>query len=437
MRAYYLALVVGCLAACADEPTIDGIFTKAEWAKIQTLSPLPEPPADPTNAYADNPAAAMLGQQLFFEPSMSGPIVVGNDGTNGGLGAVNDTGKVSCASCHAPATWFSDRRSMPNAVTLGVNWGSRNTTSLVNVAFHSTWTHWDGGLDTQYGPVLAPTENPNEMASSRLAVAHMLWNKYKDEYNAIFTPALPAALDPAAPDAARFPPAGKPGDPAWEMMAPADQQIVDRIFVNYGKAVAAYMRQLRSVDAPFDKYVAGDKTAISTSAKRGLELFIGKAACTGCHDGPAFTDNKFHNTGLNQAGGANHIPTADDGRFDGVAQVLAFEFNSSSMYSDDTTTGRLSGLAQDATQRSAFLTPILRNCDQTGPYMHAGELATLDDVVEFYNRGGDPSGFTGTLDPKMRKLGLTAQEKADLVEFVKTLTGGEVDPALTADTHVP
>ena len=443
MRSLWMALLVGCLVGCTSEPLVDGLFTKAEWTKVQTFSPLPDPPPDTTNAYADNAAAATLGQALFFEPSASGPLAVGNDGTNGGLGMAGQAGKVSCASCHGPASQFADQRSNPNLVTLGADWGSRNTSTLVNVAFHTPWTHWDGGLDTQYAAVLKPTEAGVEENSSRLAIAHMLWTKYKDQYNAVFDPDLPAALDPAAPDASRFPPTGKPkaspSDPdgAWEAMAPADQQIIDRIFVNYGKAIAAYMRKLDSGDAPFDQYVAGDTSAISTSAKRGLLLFIGKAACAECHEGPAFTDNKFHNTGLDQRGGMNHVPATDEGRYDGVAAVMAWEFNSSSIYSDDTSTNRLAGLAQNDAERSAFLTPILRNCAGTGPYMHAGELATLQDVIDFYNKGGDPSGFTGTLDPKMKKLDLSDQEKADLVEFLKTLTGADVDPALTMDTHVP
>lgn len=443
MRLVWLALLAACLFGCTDEPLVDGIFTKAEWTKVQTFSPLPDPPPDTTNAYADNAAAATLGQALFFESSASGPLAVGTDTTPGALGTVGQAGQVSCASCHSPAAAFADQRSMPNQVTLGADWGSRNTSSLLNVAFHTSWTHWDGGLDTQYAAVLKPTEASVEENSSRLAIAHMLWNKYKAQYNAVFDPDLPAELDPASPGAARFPPTGKPkasaADPdgAWEMMMPADQQTIDRIFVNYGKAIAAYMRELKSGDAPFDQYVAGDTSAISTSAKRGLLLFITKAACAECHVGPAFTDNLFHNTGLDQRGGMNHVPATDEGRYDGVPAVMAWEFNSSSMYSDDTSTNRLSGLVQDASERSAFLTPILRNCAQTAPYMHGGQLATLQDVVDFYNRDGDPSGFSGTIDPKMAKLELSTQEKADLVEFLKTLTGSAVDPSLTMDTHVP
>ncbi|MCK6589187.1 MAG: cytochrome-c peroxidase, partial [Polyangiaceae bacterium] len=90
---------VGCGSSDAD--LVDGVFTSEEWVKVQTLSPLPErPPPDTTNKYADDPKAAVLGQQFFFEKGYSGPLFVGDDGTNGGLGAVDEEGKIACASCH-------------------------------------------------------------------------------------------------------------------------------------------------------------------------------------------------------------------------------------------------------------------------------------------------------------------------------------------------
>lgn len=434
-----LALIALCVG-CGDEgpELIDGVFTMAEYEKLALHSPLGEPPPDPTNKYADNAAAATLGQQLFYETAHSGALKVASD-----LGQVGETGKISCATCHNPDAWLADQRSDPNHVALGAGWGIRNAMSLINAAYQGPFQHWDGRFDTSFGPAIGPAENPNSQGSTRLAIAHMLWNKYKDEYNAVFDPDLDPALDPQAGDASRFPPSGKPkanaADPdgPWETdMTDGDRQIVNRIFINWAKAVAAYVRKLRSSEAPFDRYMAGDETAISTAAKRGAKLFVGKAACADCHSGPAFTDNKFHNTALKQAG-LPMVPETDNGRFNAVMPLLGHGFNSNSAYSDDSNTGRLDGLAPDESQRGAFLTPMLRNCTTTGPFMHAGQLATLEDVIEFYDRGGDPDGFAGTRDEKIKKLNLTAQEKKDLLEFLLTLDGPMLDATLLANTAKP
>jgi cytochrome c peroxidase len=440
MRAIVAMLTLSIACGGDDGPElVDGVFTMPEWEKLSLHAPLGEPPPDPTNAYADNAAAATLGQKLFFEKSHSGPLKVADDGTNGGLGQVGETGKVSCASCHNTGTWFTDQRS--NVVALGADWGTRNAMSLVNAAYQTPFMHWDGRFDTSFGPMIGPGENPRSQNSTRLAIAHMLWNKYRDEYNAVFDPDLDPALDPGHIDAARFPATGKPkamatdADGAWEMMTPEDRAIVNRIFINWAKAIAAYVRKLRSNEAPFDRYMGGDTMAINAAAKRGAKLFIGKAACAECHSGPAFTDNLFHNTGVAQAG--DHVPATDDGRYAAVMPLLGHGFNSSSAFSDNATTGRLDGLVVDESQRGAFLTPMLRNCSTTGPFMHAGQAATLQDVIELYNRGGDEAGFSGTKDEKIVPLNLTMSEKQDLVEFLKTLDGPDLDPALRADTATP
>ena len=346
---HYLGLLVLCVACSDDAPNlIDGVFTMPEWEKLSLHSPMPEPPADPTNAYADNPAAATLGQKLFFESSHSGALKIADDGTNGGLGQLGETGKVSCASCHNPTGWLSDKRSNPNTVALGADWGIRNAMSVVNAAYQTPFQHWDGRFDTAFGPAIGPAENPKSQNSTRLTIAHMLWTKYRDEYNAVFDPDLNPSLDPAAGDASRFPASGKPKamatdpDGAWEGMTPDDRTIVNRIFINWGKAIASHVRRLRSAESAFDRYMAGEETAISSAAKRGAKLFIGKAACADCHEGPMFTDNKFHNTGISQTG--ERVPATDEGRFAAITPLLNHAFNSSGAYSDDTTTGRLDGL---------------------------------------------------------------------------------------------
>lgn len=153
-------------------------------------------------------------------------------------------------------------------------------------------------------------------------------------------------------------------------------------------ALASYLRTLRSGDAPIDRYRAGDTTALSATARLGFALFIGKAGCSTCHVGPLFTDGDFHNTGV----------AWRDGRFD-----------------DDGRAG-VTGLAED---RGRFKTPSLRNVGITAPYMHNGSKRSLADVIEFYDAGGQANPG---LDPFVRPLYLTTDEKAALIEFLGSLT---------------
>jgi cytochrome c peroxidase len=445
-KAIGLIFVVACsdphsgpVDASVDAPNADaapvGPLTAADMAKLAMQSPLPAVPADPTNAYADNAAAARLGQMLWFDKSYAGAIAAAaaDTGTNGGVGATGDVGKVSCASCHAAGSEsLDDRRSQPGKVSVGTAVGTRNALGAVNTSFY-TWTNWAGRFDSQWALPTAVAEGGATMNSTRLTIAHVLHAKYRAEYNAIFPAALDPDLDPTAAGAARFPASGKPGQAAWDTgVAMADKDIINRIYANYAKALAAYMRKLVSRNAPFDRFMAGDKTAMSLAAQRGAKLFLDKG-CAGCHSGPNFSDDGFHALVAPDANPAS----PDLGRFNDVAALLgaANIFNVNGVYSDSTTTGKLTGLAQDPAQRGQFRTKSLRNIAQSAPYMHSGQLATLEDVIEFYNQGGGDPGSSGIVkDPKMVPLDLTAGDKADLVEFMKTLTGDPIPVGLLVDT---
>src|SRR5262249_9820349 len=141
-------------------PPIPELFSHEEWAAIKTLSPLPTLPVDTTNKYRDSPAAALLGQKLFFEPRLSGPIQAGTP-KEGQLGAIGESGKIACRNCHMPESkWLFDRRSnnggaIPNATALGSQWMTRNASSVVNTVFyvHRTGAHWrenDGFSDSEW-----------------------------------------------------------------------------------------------------------------------------------------------------------------------------------------------------------------------------------------------------------------------------------------------
>lgn len=166
-----------------------------------------------------------------------------------------------------------------------------------------------------------------------------------------------------------------------------------------GKAIAAFERTIVSTDSRFDAYCRGDKSALNDSEKRGLILFFGKASCTQCHSGPNFSDNKYHNLGGHHTGA-----TKDEGRY---------------------------AISKDEKERGAFKTATCRSVTLTGPYMHDGRLATLEDVVDYYNVGGGKDPNKSEL---VQPLHLTDKEKADLVAFLKSLTGSV--PGVTALTAV-
>ncbi len=442
-------LIVGSLIAvggCSGGSSNDG-FTPEEWAKIQTHSPLPALPPDTTNMYADNAAAATLGQRLFFDTAFSGPVLQADDGTgNGALGAVGDRGKIACASCHE-APWMFDTRAHPNNVGLGAQFMQRNVTSVLNASYYK-WKETDGVRTATWNDGLTDPEDQTSMHGSRGLIAHVIYKKYKSDYEAIFGQ-LDPRLDPNHPNAAQLPVDAVPRtspvleDPTldmqwyanWDSMSPADQKMINRIFANFGKAIQAYLRKMSSQNSPFDKYVAGDHSQLSASAKRGLKLFIGKGGCEGCHTGPIFSDNQFHNIGIVELG--PHVNPMEQGRFDGLGGAIGDEFSVDSEYSDDRNTHMLDGLMPQDSDRGKWRTKGLREVAMTPPYEHTGQLATLEDVINFDNRGGDPSGFTGTKDPLFVPLNLTPTEVADLVEFLKSLTGDPPPAALTQNTAAP
>ena len=418
-----------CDCGASGEPSIGEGGTGGEagastphWVvdpQLKALSPLPALPVDPTNKYADDSSAASLGQQLFFDKRYSGALTVASD-----LGNVNDTGKVACASCHSGGA-MSDGRA-PFTVTVGTGTHKRNAPALVNSSFYE-WTNWGGRFAAQWELPLAVAENAVTMASTRLKLAHFIYDNYKAAYEGVFG-ALPVALDASASDAARFPATGKPGDGSFDGMTADDKDAVNLIIVNYGKAIQAYLRKLLSRNAPFDQYVASGGGNLSESAIRGSLLFVGKAKCNQCHSGPFFSDNEFHNLG--------GLGT-DDGRFSDAGALKGSALNIDGKFSDKTDTGRLANLTNpmtDATTHLAFRTASLREVKDTAPYMHAGQLATLEDVVAFYNAGGGEVPSTApagtTKDPLLTPLGLSAAEQVDLVEFLKTLSGEPVPSAL-------
>lgn len=408
VRICCLALVAMLLWRCSPQPVV--FFSDAERKQLENLL-YTEPPTDSSNAYVGNADAQRLGQWLFFETSLS------------------PAGDVACATCHIPQLAFTDGRPLSKAAQMG----ERHTPTVINSA-HQRWFFWDGRRDSLWSQAVEPFEDPKEFASSRIAILRAFAKHAKALalYERVF------GTFPDLSDALRFPPQAKanssdPQDPAqlaWSQMATEDQYLVNRAFVNLGKALAAYQSQLNSSDSRFDRFAKGllgqedgDVQALNASEQRGLKLFIGDANCKLCHFGPNFSDGEFHNTGVPRRDG--QIPK-DPGRYDGLEVVANHPFNSASRYSDapeGTRTQIIRGLIRDANQWGQMKTPTLREVSRTAPYMHRGQLDSLAEVVHFYNTL-DRQVFAGHhREPFLQPLGLNDAQVADLVAFLKALDG--------------
>lgn len=389
-------------------------WTESEVSTLRSLwiGSLPPLPQDPSNAYADTPEAAVFGQKLFFDTRFS------------------SNGEVACATCHLPELMFTD--GLPLAQGVGTT--ARKTMTIIGSAY-SPWLFWDGRKDSQWAQALGPLESAVEHGGTRTQYAHVTDEFYREEYESIF------GVLPDFSDRKRYPDQTGPVDEpyaraAWEAMTPEDRDAVTQVYVNLGKAVAAYERLLVPGKSRFDQYVQalleGDKQAMKTVLTNdevaGLRLFIGEAQCIKCHNGSLFTNNDFHNTGVPSVKG---LPT-DDGRASGVQKALTDEFNCLSKWSDasENDCAELRFVTTTGEQlHGAFKPSTLRNVAETGPYMHAGQYATLAEVLQHYNH--PPVGPIG--HSELEPLGLTANQLAQLEAFLRSLSGPlNISPELLA-----
>jgi len=317
------AVLLG-VGACSANKMDD--FNSEDWQRVMLIAPMSTPmPANPFDTREDEDALARFGQRIFWDkrgaeaitvdgPSGKGPYTMLDasgqpvlDPTTGKPVTVpGETGKVSCGTCHGSTYLVDPRTSYP--ISHGRNWLTHNTPTMANLGYFSSIL-WTGRFDSlrEHGAGALGG------AMTTLAAIHFIYKYHRDEYNALFpnTP-LDPALDPAAPDAARFPATGnakaaatvngKPvmsADGPFEKMTLADQAAVNTFRGNMGMVFEAHPRKLMTAGSPFELYVNNmDSSQMSASAKRGLHLFIGKASCIDCHNGPALTDNQFHNVGV-------------------------------------------------------------------------------------------------------------------------------------------
>jgi cytochrome c peroxidase len=365
-------LMLGYAAARTPGAGSAEAITEAMDLALEALEPLPP---DPSNRWADDPRAADLGHRLFFDARLS------------------SNGRVSCAACHDPRKDFQDDM----ALARGVGTTDRRTMPIAATAY-SPFLFWDGRKDSQWAQALGPLESPVEHGGNRAQYARVIAEHYRADYEQIFG---------RVPDL-------------------TERDGITQVFVNIGKAIAAYERRIQYGLSRFDRFVAAwkergvpPKDVLSRDEVAGLALFVGKANCTQCHNGPLLTNNEFHNTGVPKR---SALPE-DRGRITAVAAVKADEFNCRSRWSD-AKPGECAELeflapASEPLER-AFKVPSLRNVAERAPYMHAGQFATLAEVLDHYNRA--PAAPTG--HSELKPLGLRDTELRQLEAFLRSLSGG-------------
>ena len=262
-------------------------------------------------------------------------------------------GSTSCSVCHQAEHRFTITERFAKGI--GDQPTERNPAALINRAYGQSF-FWDGRAATLEAQALEPIQNPKEMDLTLPELERRL--KQHAEYPRLFRQAF--GREPNREDV--------------------------------GRALAGFVRSLLSGDSAYDRYLFGDESALSESAKRGLKLFQRKANCSTCHAGPNLTDERFHNTGVAWRDGG----LQDVGRF---------------------------AVTKQEQDRGAFKTPTLRDVALTAPYMHDGSIPTLEKVIERYSNGGIKNPH---LDEEIRPLNLNADEQRDLLAFLESLTGRDV-----------
>jgi cytochrome c peroxidase len=327
----------------------------------------------PPEVPADNPPTTekvSLGRTLYFDTRIS------TDGT------------VACATCHDPRSGFADPRRKATSGGVGGALGTRNAPTVLNAAFLAT-QFWDGRAATLEEQAVQPLINPIEHGFRDFpAVVTKL--KSLADYGPLFQAAFGSA---------------------------------DISIERVGQAIATFERTLLSLDAPIDRFLAGDAKAISESAKRGWGLYNGKARCNTCHGRvdviPLFTDDLFHNIGV----GVTRIDFAAVSRKAAAAIESGASVDELALSNAEASELGRFLVTREPKDLGAFKTPGLRNMTLTAPYMHDGSEATLRDVIEFYDRGGNNNPY---LDGGIRPLGLSDQEKSDLVALLETFTSTDL-----------
>ena len=368
-----------CLLCDIATPVSAIEFTAEETRRI--LRHGPWPPAarhDPSNRVSGKSAAIAFGRALFFEPRLS------------------LSGAVSCATCHPPARAWTD--GLPRS--RGHRTVDRNAPSLVNLRFNR-WFGWDGGQDSLWAQSLRPLLDRREMGVGPDGTARLVRSDRQ---------------------------LGCGYRRAFGVATAADDT---RIFVDVGKALAAFLETQVTGRTPFDDFrdaLARDDAAgqsrISAAARRGLRLFVGRGNCTFCHFGPAFTNGEFADAGVPHFVEPGRV---DTGRHGGIRKLRRSPYTLLGRFNDDeerSTAAKTRHVRLRQSNFGEFRVPGLRNVALTAPYMHDGSLETLADVAHHYSSLDEERLHAGG-ERILRRLGLSVRERADLVAFLETLTERE------------
>ena len=366
------------------------------------IGSLPATPPGNTNAVADNPDAARLGQKIFFDTRFSA------------------NGQIACSHCHNPDMYFTDGLE----VARGIESVTRNAPTIVGASYN-TWFFHDGRADSLWSQALGPLEHPFEHGGNRSQYAHIVYadTSLRALYEKLF------GKMPDLSDQKRFPVnagpvANKASKKAWGKMSADDQKAITLVFVNIAKAIAAYERKLKPAASKFDNYIqaafdkdnAKMKSLLSDEELAGLRVFMSKGNCIICHNGPMLTDNIFHNI----ATPPRNVQRYDFGRSKGVHRVKKSTFNCLGEYNDakEKNCDELKYLVVHKEETmGAFKTPSLRNVAKTAPYMHGGQYKTLSDVLKHYAE--PPPTKLGLSD--LLPVELNDAELAQLEAFLRTL----------------
>lgn len=353
-----------------------GVRAEEKFPPLAALGPPPINLDNPQSVDKDgfprkDDPKVLLGKMLYFDPRLSGDV------------------SISCADCHNPTMGWTEGQALCRGYPGTVHW--RNCQTVLNSAYYSKlfWGGSSTSLESQApsaakGAVAGNGED--DMMEERLAQIPEYIKRFKEAFGA----ELPQISD------------------AW-------------------KAIAAFERTITQVDTPFDRYMKGDKSALSEKARKGLELFRGKASCIQCHNGPFITDEKYYNLG---------VPENSEFEEDPLRQIT-FRFEQyakgvpENIYRTTKTDLGLYYRMKRKEDMGKFRTPTLRYLVYTPPYMHNGVFFTLEEVMDFYNKGGgeDPIkkqyGFS-TKTKRLKPLNLTEGEKEALIAFLESLSGKEI-----------
>ncbi len=382
-------LVVSLLAVAGPagaQPSLS--WSEEEVRAIGRHGPWPPPPArDPSNRISGTLPGIVLGEHLFNDPRLSAD------------------GSMSCATCHRAGTNWSDGR----ARAVGRVPLDRRAPSLWNVGY-GHWFGWDGAADSLWAQTIRPILDPREMAGDAARVAALMRNDK----------ALTCGYERAFGE--------KPG---------SDDE---KLLVDAAKAMAAFQATLVSPRTSFDSFrdalLAGDRDAAMRypmAAQRGLKIFIA-GNCSACHFGSRFTNGEFGDVGIPFFTRPGEV---DPGRLDGLAKLADSTFNLLGRHNDDASSAKALRTRHVQRQHSnfgEFRVPSLRQA-ASGPYMHNGHLATLDDVVKHYSEVS-PDRLHSDALPLVRPLALTSDQSADLVAFLRSLTA-DPPPRPTAPPLCP